>query len=198
MQPMWRQVPPSLSASTSATFKPSWEALIAAGQPPIPPPRIATSKSVTATLQSVGGRVNHPVKGPGWLRTVRQAKVLLRDFEVAPIGHRKAGDRIAVAVNGAVVERRASDRRHHQRVSKSLRVQAWIVPHPGKRLKVGRLPLHLRRLRHRVLEQEHAAVETVQENARNQDTPTCTPPRHALGGAGQQQQPEDSTYIHVA
>src|SRR5258708_24671543 len=145
MQPMWRQVPPSLSASTSATFKPSWEALIAAGQPPIPPPRSATSKSVTATLQSVGGGVDHPVKGPGWLRTVRQAKGLLPDFEVAPIGHRKAGDRIAVAVNGAVVERRASHRRHHQRVSKSLQAQPRLVPHPGKRLKLRLPPLHLPR-----------------------------------------------------
>src|SRR5258708_19342100 len=179
MQPMWRQVPPSLSASTSATFKPSWEALIAAGQPPIPPPRIATSKSVTATLQSGGGRVDHQVKGPGWLRTGRQAKVLPRDFEVAPMGHRKAGDRIAVAVNGAVVERRASDRRHHQRVSKTLRVQAWIVPHPGKRLKVGRLPLHLRRLRHRVLEQHHPPVATGEQNPPHPDNPPTPPPRHA-------------------
>src|SRR5258708_37166054 len=115
MQPMWRQVPPSLSASTSATFKPSWEALIAAGEPPIPPPRIATSKSVTATLQSVGGRVDHPVKGPGWLRTVRQAKGLLRGFEVPPIGHRKAGHRIAATAHGAGVRPRTSDPPQHPR-----------------------------------------------------------------------------------
>src|SRR5207249_3321413 len=45
MQPTWRQVPPSLSDSTRATLRPSWEARIAAGYPPMPPPRIATSKS---------------------------------------------------------------------------------------------------------------------------------------------------------
>ncbi len=46
MQPTFRQVPPRRPCSMTATDRPSWLARIAAGYPPGPPPRTATSTSM--------------------------------------------------------------------------------------------------------------------------------------------------------
>ena len=53
MQPTRRQVPPSSgSSSMQAVFAPSWAARIAAVYPPGPPPRTATSTSISQLLNS--------------------------------------------------------------------------------------------------------------------------------------------------
>src|SRR2546421_2747802 len=50
MQPTVMHVPPTRPCSISTTLAPSWAARIAAGYPPGPPPRTATSHSIDSLL----------------------------------------------------------------------------------------------------------------------------------------------------
>src|SRR6478735_6448676 len=63
--PRWRHVPPILSWSTSATFRPSWAARNAAVYPPVPAPSTTRSKSLEEpTAMGQGASDSRRSSGP--------------------------------------------------------------------------------------------------------------------------------------
>ena len=65
MHPRWRHVPPILSWSTSATFRPSWAARNAAVYPPVPAPSTTRSKSLEEpTAMGQGASDSRRSSGP--------------------------------------------------------------------------------------------------------------------------------------
>ncbi len=60
MQPTVMQVPPTRACSTRTTLAPSWAARIAAGYPPGPPPRTATSHSIELAPRARSSVRRHP------------------------------------------------------------------------------------------------------------------------------------------